>query len=241
MNIRKILMTLLVLVFGLIPSLLLFIWIERNTALPWIGSFLMTHGFGLPWIYVNRGLTESIVFNLGLIAIFGVIHSGLAGRKSISRPVYVIFSGLSALLILLFWQPTGIVLYQLIPSAVFSSTVSLLLYWGLTGFAVKSLTGVDGPAQFIMQKNTADHLQTGGLYARVRHPAYFFTLAAWFITPMMSLDRLVFSLGMLAYLFIGIRLEERKLLEKFGDPYRLYREKTPMLLPKLVRSIESIP
>lgn len=243
MKIRRILMTLLVLFIGLLPSLLLFIWVERNTALPWLGTFLMTHGLGLPWVFVDAGLAGSIFFNLGLIAIFGVLHSGLAGRKSVSRPVYVIFSGISSLLIILFWQPTGVVLYQLIPSAEVSTAVSILLYWGLLAVAAKSIAGIEGTTSFVgltsgdseldSQKFTPPILRTTGFYARVRHPAYFLTAAAWLITPMMGLDRLIFSFGMLAYLMIGIRLEERRLVQTFGEAYRDYQRKTPMLFPTI--------
>ena len=36
------------------------------------------------------------------------------------------------------------------------------------------------------------------------------------------------------YLFIGIWLEERKLIAQFGDENRYYRERVPMLVPKVV-------
>ncbi len=240
---KRIFTTLMVLCVGLFPSLLLFIWVERNTALPWIGPFLIRHGLGLPWVFIDAGMGWSISWNLGLIALFGLLHSGLAGRKSISRPVYIIFAGISSLLILLFWQPTGIVLYQIIPSATLSTILSLVLYWSLLALSARSLLHFDSSAEFVglkpsvhpvgTQAPSTPKLITTGIYSRVRHPAYLFTVGSWLLTPIMGLDRLLFAGGMVAYLFIGIRFEEKKLLEKFGDAYRLYREKTPMLIPKL--------
>src|SRR5690606_31739711 len=78
--------------------------------------------------------------------------------------------------------------------------------------------------------------QPRGPYAIVRHPAYALTILAWFVTPMLSLDRLVFGLAMSAYLLVGIRLEEKRLEKRFGEKYRDYRKNVPMLIPRFSAS-----
>jgi protein-S-isoprenylcysteine O-methyltransferase Ste14 len=47
----------------------------------------------------------------------------------------------------------------------------------------------------------------------------------------MSAGHLVFALGMTAYILIGIALEERDLLEKYGEAYAEYRRRVSMLIP----------
>jgi protein-S-isoprenylcysteine O-methyltransferase Ste14 len=198
-------------------------------ALPWVGTWI-----AWPWIEVDAGLPGSVLFDLGLVAAFGILHSALAGRAP--RAVYTIVAGLSAFLFMAAWQPTGRILFSFIPGAIPSAIVSMVLYWGFLFAGFRSLSLVESPLEFAGMvvpdpKKTAT-LWTGGLYRYCRHPLYLLTLAAWVVTPMMSLDRAVFIAGMAAYLVFGIRREERRMIEKYGDVYRAYQATTPMLFPR---------
>lgn len=83
----------------------------------------------------------------------------------------------------------------------------------------------------IKKKQEKERLVTGGIYGIVRHPLY--ALAILFLifkNPMSLLD--AFSIFLFILYFIsGAILEERKLIEKFGDEYIVYKSKVPMFIP----------
>jgi protein-S-isoprenylcysteine O-methyltransferase Ste14 len=58
-----------------------------------------------------------------------------------------------------------------------------------------------------------------------------FIIAFW-ATPRMTVGHLLFSVATTLYILIAIQLEERDLVRYFGEQYREYRRKTPMLIPR---------
>jgi protein-S-isoprenylcysteine O-methyltransferase Ste14 len=80
-------------------------------------------------------------------------------------------------------------------------------------------------------------LNTAGFNGVVRHPLYLgilVGLGGFFLTSP-TLPRLIFVGCTVAYVLVGTRLEERKLLLRFGEAYRRYRRHVPMLVPSLSR------
>mgnify|MGYP000911027663 FL=1 len=77
----------------------------------------------------------------------------------------------------------------------------------------------------------APRYRTPLFYRLVRHPLYFGFLIAFWATPVMTLGHFVFSAAMTAYIVVGALLEERDLVETFGDEYRRYRQRVGMLIP----------
>jgi protein-S-isoprenylcysteine O-methyltransferase Ste14 len=76
-------------------------------------------------------------------------------------------------------------------------------------------------------------LELTGIHTYVRHPLYLGTLAMlWSVFLFFPLlNNLIACLAITVYTLIGIRLEERKLLQIFGRQYAEYRRHTPMLIP----------
>ena len=68
-------------------------------------------------------------------------------------------------------------------------------------------------------------------YKLVRHPIYTGFLLAFWATPDMSQGRLLFAMGMTVYILIGIRYEEKDLIESLGADYSEYRQRVGMLVP----------
>jgi len=155
------------------------------------------------------------------------------------RSTYVLLSGL--ILLLLFWQwrpiPTpvwrveGIAAWLLIAVqwlgwlVMFASTF-MIDHFDLSGLrqAVFALRGTEPPAQ---------SFRTPLLYKVVRHPIMLGLLLAFWATPEMTAGHLLFALTTTAYILVGVQFEERDLVAEFGSTYRQYRQRVPMLLPRL--------
>lgn len=81
-----------------------------------------------------------------------------------------------------------------------------------------------------------DTLFIGPLQRHVRHPWYALGLVVLW-TRSMDLGTFISALAITAYVLIGSRLEERKLLATFGQAYRAYLTRVPALLPRPGRSL----
>ena len=82
-------------------------------------------------------------------------------------------------------------------------------------------------------------LVDSGAYGFVRHPAYLGALLVWAGLSIAFLDAIVAVVTALYVLPIYIaylRAEEAMMEARFGDDYRRYRERVPMLLPRIGRS-----
>ena len=102
-----------------------------------------------------------------------------------------------------------------------------LLYWALTSLG-KNLTDTVA----IRANHT---LVTNGPYRFVRHPFYGATFLLVSATVLLTADGLIAFFGFLVFALLAIRspIEEQKLIERFGDDYRRYADRTGRFLPRL--------
>lgn len=73
-------------------------------------------------------------------------------------------------------------------------------------------------------------LDTSGILDLIRHPWYTGLLLILWARPA-DISTLILNTVFTVYLFIGAHLEERKLIDEFGDTYRQYQNNVSMLFP----------
>ena len=209
-------------------------------------------GFGVPVTLDSvpgRAFVPSMLINLGLLGLFAVQHSVMARPTfkrwwtrfvpaAAERSTYVLFSNLAMILLFLFWQPMGGVVW-----AAEASWARWTLYavgaagWVIVLAATFAINHFDlfGLRQvwlaFRGREYTPLRFKTPGMYSVVRHPLYCGWLLAFWGAPTMTVAHLVFAATTTAYIFVAIQLEERNLIQEHGESYRAYRRRVPMVLP----------
>jgi protein-S-isoprenylcysteine O-methyltransferase Ste14 len=98
--------------------------------------------------------------------------------------------------------------------------------WSFVGLRqlLRWLEKVDAP-------ESPARLIRSGLYAFMRHPIYFFSLLALWLTPVMSLNTLTLFVCFTIYFWVGSIFEERKLAAEFGEEYKQIQQKIPRIVP----------
>lgn len=85
----------------------------------------------------------------------------------------------------------------------------------------------------LIENRTNNELMITGIHKIVRHPLYSGTFVfIWgllVIFPVISL--LIANTIITIYTLIGLRFEEKKLEKEFGDAYKTYKQKVPMIIP----------
>ena len=198
---------------------------------------------------VITALPEAIGVNLALLLAFALQHSVMARSSfkrawtrvvpaALERSTYVLLSSLLMALLLWQWRP--------LPSPVwhFDSAVMRLVLWALFAsgwiLALTSTFLIDHFSLFGLRQAWAAYRKdpatdqaftTPGPYRMVRHPLYLGFVVAFWSTPDMSQGHLLLAAGITAYILVGIFFEERDLVRYFGQTYRDYQRRVPMLLP----------
>lgn len=106
-----------------------------------------------------------------------------------------------------------------------------LFIGGLQVYPLREFVGL--PGTIGDAPGTGRPLVTTGLLGVVRHPWYLGGLLVLWARDLGERD-LVVALILSLYLVVGAHLEERRLIARFGAEYRAYRQRVPMLFPRLL-------
>jgi len=238
--------TRLLILFYAIVSYAVFL-VSSLYAIGFVGNYLVPKSID---VGSTTSLGDALVVNLLLLGVFAAQHSIMARPAfkrwwagilpvACQRSTYVLLSSL--ILVLLFWQwrpipmpiwridgiAAGLLIgvYGLGWLVVFASTF-MIDHFDLSGLrqAFFALRGVEAPGQ---------SFKTPLLYRIVRHPLMLGFLLAFWATPEMTAGHLLFAIMTTAYILVGLQFEERDLIAAFGTTYQQYRQRVPMLLPRV--------
>ncbi|MFK2856401.1 isoprenylcysteine carboxylmethyltransferase family protein [Dyella humi] len=191
----------------------------------------------------------ALTTNLVLIGIFGIQHSVMArpGFKqwwkrfippSIERSSYVLFASAALILMFWLWKPiTQEVWHIRMPVAVSALWVMFALGWGVVLSCTFLIDHFDlfGLRQVYLNLKQRNYSPVGFrepfFYRLVRHPLMLGFIISFWAAPVMTVGRLIFAAGMTGYILIALQFEERDMVTYFGEEYRKYRQRVPMLVP----------
>ncbi|MEP9385329.1 methanethiol S-methyltransferase [Nocardioides sp. KR10-350] len=197
----------------------------------------------------DTGTATAVVVDVLLLSLFAVQHSVMARTSfkrwltrhlpaSVERSTFVLAASACLALLEWGWHPvTGTVwdvsgagprgVLRAVSLAGFGLVLAstfLINHFDLFGLrqVTAALRGRTLPAYTLV---------TPLWYAVVRHPIYLGFLIAFWVTPTMTAGHLLFAAMTTGYILVGIWFEERDLVAQFGEAYRAYRRRVPMLVP----------
>ena len=194
-------------------------------------------------------LAEALIVNLVLMSIFALQHSVMARKpfkqwwtqfvpKAVERSTYVLLSNLALILLMWQWRPMPAVVWHIgDPQIAMAVTGVSLVGWVIvftSTFLINhfELFGLHQVTTDLAGRTIpAPRFRTPLYYKFVRHPLYLGFIIAFWAAPTMTAGHLLFAAVTTAYIFVGILLEERDLIDLFGDDYRRYKERVSMLVP----------
>ena len=194
-------------------------------------------------------LIESLIIDVLLMSLFALQHSVMARKpfkkwwtqfvpRPVERSTYVLLASLALMLLFWQWRPIPTVVWQVADPRVAGTIMGLSFFGWLmvltSTFLINhfELFGLRQVAvHFAGRALDEPRFKTPVLYKIVRHPIYLGFIIAFWSAPVMTVGHLLFAAVTTAYIFVGIFLEERDLVELFGDEYRRYRQKVAMLVP----------
>jgi methanethiol S-methyltransferase len=194
-------------------------------------------------------IAPSLIINIVLLSLFAVPHSVMARPafkqwftriipEVIERSTYVLVSSLSLFLLYALWQPMPDIIWN-VESAI-GGMILIGLFWFGWIFVLLSTCMINHFDLFGLRQvyiNFKDqeysHLEfrVVGLYKLCRHPIMLGFIIAFWATPTMTAGHLLFAVVTTTYIFIALQFEERDLVSFFGDVYKNYQKKVPIVFP----------
>lgn len=212
-----------------------------------VGAFVLSLAYfgwfyvaGLDRITAREPATTSLLWNIGVFAVFALHHSVLAreGVKrrlatvmpaDLERPAFIWIASILFFVLCVSWK--SLAWPQLYAHARALGWLHrttqvigvLLMVRSARRLNLKAFAGVADGASGTSSPSGPSGLNIAGPYNWLRHPLYLGLLLILFGAPRMTADRLAFSTLILVYILIAIPWEEREMQKAFGVDYDRYR------------------
>ena len=192
---------------------------------------------------------EALVVDILLMSLFAIQHSVMARKPfkkwatrfvpvSVERSTYVLLASLALALLFWQWRPIPALVWQITNPQIAIAALGLSLAgWLFVLFSTFLINHFElfGLHQVVInlagRTMPEPHFKTPVIYKVIRHPIYLGFIVGFWSAPVMTAGHLLFAAVTTAYIFVGIFLEERDLIDVFGDEYRRYRQRVAMLIP----------
>jgi protein-S-isoprenylcysteine O-methyltransferase Ste14 len=216
------------LTFGFFACYVIFLGNLPNPSNPWL----------TPTVDVGPAVPPALaaLWDVGLVALFGLQHSAMARPvfkawwkrripEGLERSTYVMAAVAAGFIMLIFWKPIPIVIWDLGGAPASALWTAFALGWivllaAAINFDLLELLGVRHAWAWVNgQEPPPRTFKQTGLYAIVPHPMYVGVLLGIWATPLMTVGHALMGAAMTAYLFIGKYFEERDLRRTFASAY----------------------
>lgn len=193
----------------------------------------------------------AVLIDLGLIALFGIQHSVMARQgfkqklvkivpPAAERATYMLSTGIVTAIALYFWQPLPGTLWNIENTYVQITLWSFYaLGWSYLFIAtfVTNHFELMGLRQVFLYFQNKPHnnlpFTRKFMYRYSRHPMMLGFLIGMWAVPVMSATHFALALLFTVYIAVGVFLEERDLIKKFGETYKKYKQEIATFVPGL--------
>jgi len=199
-------------------------------------TFGVTMGAAVPGGTPGAG-AGAVLSDVALFGVFALHHSAYARDRvkrgvaravspALERTTFVWVASLLLILVCAAWRPVDGTLYA------HGGVLAWPHYAVVAGGVALTVTGVRRLRAFDLagirratgrERGRDEGLVLAWPYTLVRHPIYLAWLLMVFGPPTMTATRFVFACVSSAYLVLAVPLEERLLLQQFGESYRRYQ------------------
>ncbi|MDH5548176.1 MAG: NnrU family protein [Gammaproteobacteria bacterium] len=194
-------------------------------------------------------IATALLFNTGLIMLFGLQHSIMArGRfkqwltrvipAAAERATYMLMSGVVTIVAVYFWQSIPGTIWQ-VENNVFQVAIYIAYAVGIVYLLLSTLVTnhfeLMGLRQVYLyfrgKPYTALPFTKKYMYRYSRHPMMLGMLVLLWATPLMSVTHFVLAGAFTLYIAVGVYFEERDLIKNFGETYHKYKKEIATFIP----------